>query len=74
MWSHVFADYFVPKIDLVALFVNHKIRLINRKTEVPHEGGMCDLLWSDPDGRKCPPLKRHHIVWCQGVGGNVSLG
>lgn len=26
-----------------------KIRLIDRKQEVPHEGAMCDLLWSDPD-------------------------
>jgi len=26
-----------------------KIRLIDRKCEVPHEGAMCDLLWSDPD-------------------------
>jgi hypothetical protein len=23
--------------------------LIDRKQEVPHEGAMCDLLWSDPD-------------------------
>lgn len=27
-----------------------KIRLLDRKQEVPHEGAMCDLLWSDPDG------------------------
>jgi len=26
-----------------------QIRLIDRKQEVPHEGSMCDLLWSDPD-------------------------
>ncbi|KAI9798143.1 MAG: hypothetical protein M1825_005647 [Sarcosagium campestre] len=26
-----------------------KIRLLDRKQEVPHEGAMCDLLWSDPD-------------------------
>ena len=26
-----------------------KIRLIDRKQEVPHDGAMCDLLWSDPD-------------------------
>jgi serine/threonine-protein phosphatase 4 catalytic subunit len=26
-----------------------QVRLIDRKQEVPHEGSMCDLLWSDPD-------------------------
>lgn len=26
-----------------------QIRAIDRKQEVPHEGSMCDLLWSDPE-------------------------
>jgi len=26
-----------------------QIRTINRRQEVPHEGPMCDLLWSDPE-------------------------
>jgi serine/threonine-protein phosphatase 4 catalytic subunit len=26
-----------------------QIRTIDRKQEVPHDGGMCDLLWSDPE-------------------------
>jgi serine/threonine-protein phosphatase 4 catalytic subunit len=26
-----------------------KIRLLDRKQEVPQEGAMCDLLWLDPD-------------------------
>lgn len=31
-----------------------QIRTIDRKQEVPHDGAMCDLLWSDPDGEfKC---------------------
>lgn len=25
------------------------IRTIDRKQEVPHDGAMCDLLWSDPE-------------------------
>lgn len=28
---------------------NPQIRLLDRKQEVPHDGAMCDLLWSDPD-------------------------
>lgn len=28
-----------------------EVRNIDRFTEVPHEGAMCDLLWSDPDDR-----------------------
>lgn len=26
-----------------------EIRLIDRKQEVPHDGAMCDLMWSDPE-------------------------
>lgn len=26
------------------------LRSFDRKREVPHEGVMCDLLWSDPEG------------------------
>lgn len=26
-----------------------QIRTIDRKQEVPHEGAICDLLWSDPE-------------------------
>ena len=27
-----------------------QLRCIDRKQEVPHDGPMCDLLWSDPEG------------------------
>ena len=26
-----------------------QLRTIDRKLEVPHDGAMCDLLWSDPE-------------------------
>ncbi|KAI5634079.1 calcineurin-like phosphoesterase domain-containing protein [Phthorimaea operculella] len=29
-----------------------QIRTIDRKQEVPHDGPMCDLLWSDPEGKE----------------------
>jgi serine/threonine-protein phosphatase 2A catalytic subunit len=35
-----------PSIDTL----DH-IRSLERVQEVPHEGPMCDLLWSDPDDR-----------------------
>lgn len=35
-----------PSIDTL----DH-IRQLDRVQEVPHEGSMCDLLWSDPDDR-----------------------
>lgn len=33
------------------MLTKEKIRAIDRKQEVPHDGPMCDLLWSDPDGK-----------------------
>ena len=42
-------------LTLLRYCVNHRIvslqiRTIDRKQEVPHDGPMCDLLWSDPEG------------------------
>ena len=37
-------------VNTSALTVVLQIRAIDRKQEVPHDGPMCDLLWSDPDG------------------------
>lgn len=34
-----------PTIDTL-----DKVMLIDRKQEVPHDGPMCDLMWSDPEG------------------------
>jgi serine/threonine-protein phosphatase 2A catalytic subunit len=36
-----------PSLDTIA-----HIRSLERVQEVPHEGPMCDLLWSDPDERQ----------------------
>ena len=38
---------YLPYVQLVILL---QIRAIDRKQEVPHDGPMCDLLWSDPEG------------------------
>lgn len=41
-----------PSNECNCFFFPHpfQIRAIDRKQEVPHDGPMCDLLWSDPDG------------------------
>ena len=45
-----------------------QIRIIDRKQEVPHDGPMCDLLWSDPEGKYCSNnlfgLKHMHNFLC----------
>lgn len=35
-----------PKLETL-----DEVRALNRTQEIPHEGPMCDLLWSDPDER-----------------------
>ena len=58
-----------------------KIRLLDRKQEVPHEGAMCDLLWSDPDDikgwglspRGAGYLFGHDIVECFNHKNDLSL-
>jgi hypothetical protein len=49
-----------PSIDTL----DH-IRQLDRVQEVPHEGPMCDLLWSDPDDRKGWGISpRFHLLPC----------
>lgn len=38
-----------------------QIRSIDRKQEVPQDGAMCDLLWSDPDGTSVFHVTDSHI-------------
>ena len=38
-----------------------QIRAIDRKQEVPHDGPMCDLLWSDPEGKFILILARRKV-------------
>ena len=50
-----------------------QIRTIDRKQEVPHDGPMCDLLWSDPEGclshsRCCDAEDDRFITDTQGWG------
>jgi serine/threonine-protein phosphatase 4 catalytic subunit len=50
-----------------------QIRMIDRRQEVPHEGAMCDLLWSDPDGTSLGHV--HRDTWLTGRNhgmGNVA--
>ena len=35
--------------ELTLSILRRQIRIIDRKQEVPHDGAMCDLLWSDPE-------------------------
>ncbi|NWY51010.1 PP4C phosphatase, partial [Chionis minor] len=43
-----------------------QIRTIDRKQEVPHDGPMCDLLWSDPEG-KVPHMRVAACPTCDDV-------
>ena len=46
VWKVFFAKYLL----YVQLVIFLQICTIDRKQEVPHDGPMCDLLWSDPEG------------------------
>jgi serine/threonine-protein phosphatase 4 catalytic subunit len=43
-----------------------QVRLIDRKQEVPHEGSMCDLLWSDPGDNQGWALSPRGAGWLFG--------
>lgn len=40
----------VHNLSTAVIKLVFQIRAIDRKQEVPHDGPMCDLLWSDPEG------------------------
>ena len=33
-----------------SIYYLDELRAIDRKQEVPHDGAMCDIMWSDPEG------------------------
>lgn len=76
VWKH-FTDTFdyLPMTAVVAdrIFCLHgglspsidtldHARDLDRVQEVPHEGPMCDLVWSDPDDRYVLEMSRHRLV------------
>ncbi len=48
-WGLLRAGFYVMTNSPGALLLPAQIRTIDRKQEVPHDGAMCDLLWSDPE-------------------------
>ena len=40
---------FAASPGLYSITTLDQIRALDRKQEVPHDGAMCDLLWSDPE-------------------------
>ena len=48
-----------------------QIRVIDRKQEVPHDGAMCDLMWSDPEVRR---LQHWGLGWGLGFGWGWAWG
>ena len=50
MWCLTFWDFFLSNTGLSPdLQAMEQIRRIMRPTDVPDQGLLCDLLWSDPD-------------------------
>lgn len=45
---HIHIYYHLPLLP-ISYFDKIQIRVIDRKQEVPHDGAMCDLMWSDPE-------------------------
>jgi hypothetical protein len=53
MYDHLYPlerSYAPPCVQRTHNDRSHQIRSIGRKQQVPHDGPMCDLQWSDSDG------------------------
>ena len=49
-------------LQLKQILTVYQIRVLDRKQEVPSDGAMSDLLWSDPDCNNNPNI---HIKYFQ---------
>jgi hypothetical protein len=45
-----------------SIYTLDEVRSIDRKQEVPHEGAMCDIMWSDPEGSQSLTIRSPRLA------------